>query len=346
MDREDEPQDPGEVHTPEEAMSEASEQPEEQAEAGDGEVEFNFQAARDRARQDAPPPGGDPQIPPVGGAAAGRGPQPPLPMAGMRIAPESYDGSADLDEYLVYFQQLAMMSGWNEAVQGMMLSLSLRGAARSVLTSLSFQQRQNLGVLIGALRQNFAPTQQVQTYLSELRNRKRALGEPLPVLGRDIARLVRLAYPQADPAMRESLGINAFMEAQLGAAVEIRLHLIRGQPHTLQEAVALAMEVDAVLEAAKPKSSGRRAVQRVEDPTPEEGEKDLPLSSMAQLTKMAEAFATLQDQVKGLEERLKRKPRNKADVTCYNCGKKGHYKSECRNPPKSQGNGEGRADPQ
>ena len=32
-------------------------------------------------------------------------------------------------------------------------------------------------------------------------------------LGRDVAKLVRLAYPTADAATREVIGINSFLEA-------------------------------------------------------------------------------------------------------------------------------------
>ena len=62
-----------------------------------------------------------------------------------------------------------------------------------------------------------------------------------------------MAYPQADAATLEAIGINTFMDAMPGPAIAIWLHVIRGQPKTLQEAVAYAMEVDAVLESATPR---------------------------------------------------------------------------------------------
>ena len=50
----------------------------------------------------------------------------------------------------------------------------------------------------------------------------------MAVLGRDIARLVQLAYPQADMATRETLSINAFLDALPDPAIETRLHVIKG----------------------------------------------------------------------------------------------------------------------
>ena len=109
--------------------------------------------------------------------------------------------------------------------------------------------------LMGALRQSFCPPEQVHLYQAELKSRKRRQDELMVELGRDIARLVQLACPQADMATRETLLINAFLEALPGPAIETRLHVIKGRLHTLQEAVAYATEIDAVLQASGLKTS-------------------------------------------------------------------------------------------
>ena len=77
-------------------------------------------------------------------------------------------------------------------------------------------------------------------------------------LGRDVAKLVRLAYPSSRCCNKGRIGINAFLEALPGPASEMKLHVIKGRPHNLQEAVAHATEVDAVMEAENRRTSRKR----------------------------------------------------------------------------------------
>ena len=84
-------------------------------------------------------------------------------------------------------------------------------------------------------------------------------------LGRDIARLVNLAYPQADVATRETLSINAFLDALPGPAIETRLHIIKGRPRTLQEAVTYVTKINAVLQATRMRPSNRGQVGKIEE---------------------------------------------------------------------------------
>ena len=123
---------------------------------------------------------------------------PPMTPLGapFRLAPDTCDGTTDLEEYLVYFEQLSMLDGWKRPTKAMMLGLALRGVARSVLTSPSFTQRQNFLEVAEALKQNFSLSQQVQTHPAELWNRKRKVHKPLTELGCDIRRFVCLAYPR------------------------------------------------------------------------------------------------------------------------------------------------------
>ena len=110
------------------------------------------------------------------------------------------DGTTDLEQYLVYFEQLSMLIGWNRPVMAIMFGLALRTVAWSVLTSLSFTEKQNFLEVIEALKHNFSPSQQVQIYPAELKGRKRKAHMPLTELWLDIQRFLCTAYPQVDQA--------------------------------------------------------------------------------------------------------------------------------------------------
>ena len=267
----------------------------------------------------------------------------------VHFKPEPYDGTTDWPEYLVYFEQLAEVHGWDHPTMAMVLGLSLKGSARSVLANLTLPLRRDYKSLKNALTQHFCPPQQIHLYQAELKARKRNPNESLPELGRDIARLIRLAYPTADMATRETIGINSFLDAIPGPAIEVRLNVLRGHPTTILEAVALAMEVDALFEAEASKKAGgwKNRLHMVGSDTDD-----------TQITQLVKTVERLEKEVQSLswqKERSKGEKRSSSVAIertetrkCFNCGIQGHLASDCRKPkkPKHQGNGEGWPDPQ
>ena len=271
------------------------------------------------------PPGFD-GIPP--------GPPMPMPMgpASLGFKPEPYSGDGDWGEYLVAFEQFAMFMRWDDPTKATMLGFCLRGPARSVLAGLPPHRRIDYAALTEALTQNFSPREQLHLYQAELKSRQRQPGESMTALGRDIARLVRFAYPTADENTRETIGINAFLDALPGTALEVRLHVAKGRPTTLQQAIAYAMEVDAVMEAeARRGHAPRRGNVRMAG-TSDDGT----------LEQLRVELQKALDQMRGEMEKKRQRADRPKEVTCYRCGLKGHIRKDCRVPEhkwKKQGNG-------
>ena len=263
-----------------------------------------------------------------------RRPIPPPVSTTPHIKPEDYDGTRDWEEYKIYYDQYSELYGWDEEKKAMVLGICLKGEARVVLASLSPAQRRSYLALTNALAQSFSPKEMVHLYQAELKARRRKPDESMVDLGRDIAKLVRLAYPTADPSTRDVIGINSFLEALPGPASEMKLHVIKGRPRNLQEAVAHATEVDAVMEAESRKSSRKRGdVRMVGSVETDLGEEIRKLKS--DLTKTQEELASARREM--IEKRREKKPLK--DITCYGCGEKGHVRRNCPKPaPKGQGN--------
>ena len=85
-----------------------------------------------------------------------------------------------------------------------------------------------------------------------------------------MAKLVRLAYSTVVAATRGVTGINSFLEALPGPASEMKLHVIKGRPLTLQEAVAHATKIKAVIEMESQKTTCRRGDVHMVEPAEEE----------------------------------------------------------------------------
>ena len=252
-----------------------------------------------------------------------------------RFKPEDYDGTTSWTEYQMYFDQLAELSEWDDEKKAMILGLCLKGEARMVLAGLDVARRHSYLAVTTALAQNFAPKELVHLHQAELKARKKKREESMTDLGRDIARLVRLAYPTADLATREVIGINAFLEALPGPASEMKLHVIKGRPRSLQEAVAHATEVDAVVEAESMRSGRRRGEVRMVGGSEEDASSEV-VKLKKELDKTLEELKRIKS-----DSSKKEGKRSAKDFTCYTCGEKGHMRRNCpkaKEYPSGQGN--------
>ena len=82
--------------------------------------------------------------------------------------------------------------------------MALRGQAQSVMGYLSDKSK-DYDLLVKALKDRFAPSNQTELYWVQLRKRKQKASEDLSELGQGISTLTNLAYPTATTELREPL---------------------------------------------------------------------------------------------------------------------------------------------
>ena len=216
--------------------------------------------------------------------------------------------------------------------KGLYLAVSLRGQAQGVLGNLSGDALNDYDELVRALNERFAPPNQTE--------RTKKATESLPELGQSIRRLTNLAYPTAPYDVRETLAREQFFDALIDT--DMRLRIKQTRPRDLNEAIRLAVELEAYAKAEKTDIEKRGYYRPIAS-----AEKT---NELSELTKLVENMGTVMDDMRQEIKQLKenqsqyqkyhppRKPKaeNSDDVkkqaTCHNCGKKGHIQRDCRAP--------------
>jgi transcription initiation factor IIF auxiliary subunit len=104
------------------------------------------------------------------------------------------------------------------------------------------------------LEERFAPPNQIDLYRVQLKERRQKASETLPELGQAIQRLVNKAYPKAPAEVRETLSTEHFLDALVNS--EMRIRIKQSRPD-LNQAICLAVELDALYKAEKKNEFGR-----------------------------------------------------------------------------------------
>ena len=239
------------------------------------------------------------------------------------LLPMTFDGQTAWQDFKVHFEMVADLNNWEDVQKATYLAVSLRGAAQEVLGNLPQIQRQNYDLLVQALTQRFAPSNQTELHKVQLKARSRRRDESLTELGQSIRRLTGLAYPDAHQELVEILAKDHFIDALQES--EMRLRVQQARPKTLNEAVHAAVELETFQRAELQRQGGRRFTRAVTEP---KAKSDLQ-SQVYELAKAIENLTKMMNDRQGNKKYTPRYPFRNSEVTCFNCSEKGHYRKDC-----------------
>ena len=195
--------------------------------------------------------------------------------------------------------------------------------------------------LMASLESRFGVTKQQPWFRSQLRRRTRGAGETLPCLARDVERLVAMAYPSAVPELRDSLACDHFLDALNDADLQIAVR--QGHPSSLQEALAHAIEIEAIRRSVRPsgtEASGNSVFVRGSRASEEVPPKSL---QSPDVPSTAEALQQILRSLGELKTHLNHAPTIRGrgrgfrggawgsgtPGACWGCGDRGHIRRNC-----------------
>ena len=239
------------------------------------------------------------------------------------------------------FTSCAQLNHWDDAASRHVLQLRLQGPAREALRSLSPATKSQLATLLAALRDRFLPANHHEVKRSTFRLRTQRSDEGILAFGNAIRGLAAQAFPTMDIAQRDLLSRDQFLDGLRDG--NLRLRVRYGNPKSLDDAIRIALEVNA----AELAEERRRADGGQSIPT-----STVPPSLIASaapadtLLKAVEQQSTLLSSLLNRVIRLESPahasfavssgvpyaPRSSvplAERRCWNCGEMGHIRMTC-----------------
>lgn len=254
------------------------------------------------------------------------------------MKPATFDGTSSWIDYRAHFEACGNINMWNDKQKGLYLAASLRGQAQTVLGNMRQDNACAYRNLCEALEARFAPANQTELYRAMLREKRQKSTETLPELGESIRRLTHLAYPSAPCEVTEMIAKDQFVDALTD--FDMRLRIQQSRPKSLNEAIRLAVEIEAFCRAERQRrdiSYARGASGEKQDTqeTNVRGEfKELRDELRASLRKLELKIAALTDSksnttTTNMMNTDGSQSKGSFPYKCHNCGTRGHRARDC-----------------
>ena len=230
----------------------------------------------------------------------------------------SYDGGTSWQEYIVQFEMISQINGWDDHTKVMELATSLKGPALTVMVDLDPGLRNDYSALVNALNIRFGSLNSSELYRVQLKSRIKKKSESLAELAQDIKHLTGQAYPLYPTAFREPLALEYFMDALSDR--DMKWNIYKGKPKCLDGALQLATEYEVFQIAAEMSYQARFSTTK-----DTQGEY---ISVMGERT--PESFnGPRNKKCRNCRDRGHNTFHCSKAQTCFGCGEEGHFKRDC-----------------
>ncbi|UYV73793.1 K02A2.6-like [Cordylochernes scorpioides] len=251
-----------------------------------------------------------------------------------KIKPPTYDGQTSWKCFKTQFEVVALGNRWNSSEKAINLAASLRGSATEVLQSLPLEQSLDYECLVRALTLRFGDDILQPYHVVKLKNRRQKRDETLQELAADVERLARLAFPDCPRHVQDLLAHQNFVDAIEDPECQQSVRM--SEAKTLQEALIHSLKFEAARDATR----GYQKVVRVmkTDESQKDGDIKEAISQLQRTVEEMKKSMSFSESAPGTYRQRTYRPNDK--TICWNCGKPGHIRANCRvqQAPSERGN--------